>query len=69
MFSLEKGVSPTLIPTRIIPIPLTLLKFMFSSLLFYTMMSEYSDEKNAVGIFLGDSYEKFLSISILEYHH
>ena len=43
MFSLEKGVSPTLMTTRILPIPLTLLMIMPSGLELFSMMSEYSD--------------------------
>ena len=43
MFSLEKGVFPTLMTTRIVPIPLTLLMIMPSGLALFSMMSEYSD--------------------------
>ena len=43
MFSLEKGVSPTLMTTRILPIPLILLTIMPSGLELFSMMSEYSD--------------------------
>ena len=64
MFSLEKGVSPTLMPSRILPNTTHSAKDHPSGLPLFSMMSEYSEWGKTVWICIGDTYYRFLSISI-----